>query len=199
MTFYQIALPIVTLVYFLQVFVVRSYIHYKQMGINPFVFSKGEGAHDYVGKVYKFMTLGIWISISFYSFFPSLYKYLLPVWYLDYAWLQHVGASIVLVSFTWIIVAQFQMSKSWRIGIDYSEKTELIKSGLFKYSRNPIFLGVIISYIGTFLIIPNALTFGIMVLTYVSIQLQVRMEEEYLQKMHGDRYEQYKNEVNRWV
>ncbi|MCB0370800.1 MAG: isoprenylcysteine carboxylmethyltransferase family protein, partial [Bdellovibrionales bacterium] len=71
--------------------------------------------------------------------------------------------------------------------------------GLFGVSRNPIFLGVIISYIGTFLIIPNLLSFCIMVLTIVILQVQVRLEEEYLIKIHGDEYDEYKNKVRRWI
>jgi protein-S-isoprenylcysteine O-methyltransferase Ste14 len=91
------------------------------------------------------------------------------------------------------------MSTSWRIGIDYKGKTDLILHGLFKYSRNPIFLGVLISYVGTFLIIPNALSFSILLVTVVAIQTQVRLEEEYLTNLHGDQYDLYMARVRRWI
>ncbi len=42
MSFYQIALPIGTLVYLLQVFVIKSIIQYKRTGVNPFVFGKSD-------------------------------------------------------------------------------------------------------------------------------------------------------------
>jgi protein-S-isoprenylcysteine O-methyltransferase Ste14 len=51
-------------------------------------------------------------------------------------------------------IAQYQMSNSWRIGIDEKNKTELVTKGIF-YSRNPIFLGMIISILGIFLILPT--------------------------------------------
>lgn len=199
MNFYQIALPIFTVIFLLQVFVIRSLVLWKKTGKNPFMFSKSDGAHDYAGKVYKLMVVGTWISIAMFSFFDSYYKYLLPIWYLDMEWLRISGVGVVLLAFVWIIVAQFQMKNSWRIGIDYNDKTELIDSGLFRISRNPIFLGVIVSYIGTFLIIPNLLSFCIMVLTIVILQVQVRLEEEYLIKLHGDEYNVYKNKVRRWI
>lgn len=199
MNFYQIALPIFTVIFLLQVFVIRSLVLWKKTGKNPFMFSKSDGAHDYAGKVYKLMVVGTWISIAMFSFFDSYYKYLLPIWYLDMEWLRISGVGVVLLAFVWIIVAQFQMKNSWRIGIDYNDKTELIDSGLFQISRNPIFLGVILSYIGTFLIIPNLLSFCIMVLTIVILQVQVRLEEEYLIKIHGDEYSVYKNKVRRWL
>jgi len=199
MNFYQIALPIFTVIFLLQVFVIRSLVLWKKTGKNPFMFSKSDGAHDYAGKVYKLMVVGTWISIAMFSFFDSYYKYLLPIWYLDLEWIRILGVGLVLVAFVWIIVAQFQMKNSWRIGIDYNDKTELIESGLFRFSRNPIFLGVIVSYIATFLIIPNLLSFCIMVLTIVILQVQVRLEEEFLVIQHKDAYLAYKNKVRRWI
>jgi protein-S-isoprenylcysteine O-methyltransferase Ste14 len=199
MTFYQIFLPAFSLVFILQVFVIRSVILWKKTGVNPFVFGKTENAHDYIGRVYKVMTVGTWIAIGSYSFLPDTYQYLMPMWYLESAIVQQVGVGLLLFAFIWIIVAQFQMSNSWRIGINYEETTKLIDHGLFGVSRNPIFLGVLISYVGTFLVIPNALTFSLMAITFISIQVQVRMEEEYLQKSHGEEYNQYQKKVRRWV
>jgi len=106
---------------------------------------------------------------------------------------------LAIVSFVWIIIAQNQMARSWRIGIDYSETTALKTNGLFKVSRNPIFLGVLVSYLGTFFIIPNALSLTILVVTYVVIQTQVRLEEEYLKVSHGKEYLDYMDNVRRWL
>ncbi len=49
-----------------------------------------------------------------------------------------------------------------------------------------------ISYVGTFLIIPNALSFAILLVTYVTLQIQIRLEEEYLYSVQGDDYLEYK-------
>ncbi len=199
MTFYQIILPIFTLVYILQVFILQSWVQWKKTGIKPCVFGNTDSPHDYCGKVYKLMVVGTWVSIAFYSFFQAQYKFLLPIWYLEMDWLQHVGFGLAFASFIWIIIAQNQMATSWRIGINYQEKTALKKDGLFNISRNPIFLEVIISYLGTFLIIPNALSFVLMLLTFIVIQVQVRLEEEYLKKTHGDSYAEYTKTVRRWI
>ena len=145
------------------------------------------------------MVLSTWVSICNYSFFPNLYHFLMPIGYLESENLQFAGLILLIISFLWTSVAQYQMSKSWRIGIDYSEKTKLVSHGLFKYSRNPIFLGVLISYLGTFLIIPNTLSFAILMVTYVSIQTQVRLEEEYLESVQGTDYLEYKMKVRRWI
>ncbi len=199
MTFYQIFLPIATLLYLLLVFVLRSVILWKQTGVNPFVFGNTDKAHDYIGRVYKVMVLGTWISIGIYSFYTPWYPYLMPINYLEIEWIRLSGLVLLIVSYLWTSVAQYQMSKSWRIGIDYKEKTDLISHGLFKFSRNPIFLGVLISYLGTFLIIPNILSFSILLVTFVTIQTQVRLEEEYLENVQGEDYLNYRKSVRRWV
>ncbi|MFY0654377.1 MAG: DUF1295 domain-containing protein [Cyclobacteriaceae bacterium] len=199
MNFYQIFLPIATLAYLLLVFVLRSVILWKQTGVNPFVFGNTEKAHDYIGRVYKLMVLLTWVSIGIFSFYPTWYPYLMPVGYLNIEWLRTSGLILLIMSFLWTCLAQYQMSKSWRIGIDYNEKTELISNGLFKYSRNPIFLGVLISYLGTFMIIPNILSFSILLVTFVTIQTQVRLEEEYLEDVQGQHYLDYKLLVRRWL
>ncbi len=199
MNFYQISLPIFTLIYLLQVFVIQSWIQYKKTGIKPYAFGNSDKAHDYCGKVYKYLVLFTWLSIGLYSFYPKGYELLIPVKYLEHSWLQHLGFGLAFMSFVWIVIAQNQMSKSWRIGINYEEKTELMQAGLFKVSRNPIFLGVLISYFGTFLIIPNALSFATFLLTFVTLQIQIRLEEEYLEGIHQDKYIKYKSKVRRWI
>lgn len=199
MSFYQIVLPIFTLVFLLQVFLIQSWIQYKKTGIKPYVFGNTDSPHDYCGRVYKIMILGTWISIALFSFFEEQYSFILPVSYLEIEWLQHGGFVLAALAFLWIIIAQNQMSGSWRIGINYDEKTELKQSGLFKRSRNPIFFGVMVSYLGTFLIVPNALSFAVLLITYVVLQIQIRLEEEYLQNVHGSAYATYKSQVRRWI
>lgn len=199
MNIYQIFLPIATLLFLLLVFVLRSVIVWKQTGINPFVFGKSDNAHDYIGLVYKIMTLLTWVSITLFSFIPSQYDFLNPIKYLVTESVQIVGVTIFLVAFIWTAIAQFQMSKSWRIGIDYEEKTELVSNGLFNYSRNPIFLGILLSYLGTFLIAPNTLSFAVLLVIFFIIQTQVRLEEEYLGKVQGQSYLDYKKNVRRWI
>ena len=91
------------------------------------------------------------------------------------------------------------MRESWRIGIDEENKTELITSGFFAFSRNPIFLGIMIANVGLFLVLPNAFTLLIISLSTISINTQIRLEEEFLTQEHGEQYISYKSKVNRWL
>lgn len=126
-----------------------------------------------------------------------MYQYLVPISYLMKDVFLIIALILIHLSLLWISVAQYQMSNSWRVGIDENNKTELITKGLFSHSRNPIFLGMIISVAGIFFILPNALTFFLMLTTYIVIQIQIRLEEEFLEKQHGEQYLIYKKTTKR--
>ena len=75
--------------------------------------------------------------------------------------------SLLFISILLVWIAQSHMRESWRIGIDEINKSELVTSGLFSYSRNPIFLGIMIANFGLFLILPNAFTLLIISLSTI--------------------------------
>lgn len=167
-------------------FVFPSYITYKRIEINPFKFSKEETAITF-------------ITITINAFMPSLMPNLSPIESLKYDYLTWVGIGLLHLSFLIIFIAQRNMANEWRIGIIDENKVNLIKNGLFRISINPIFLGVVLVFFGLFLIIPNAITAAILVSGFIVIQIQVRLEEEFLIKKLGVEYNQYMNNVKRWL
>ena len=190
-------LPLYLVLYMMVAFVLPSYRTYKQTGITPITFDKTDNAHDYIGLVMKVLIALLFIAVFIYSFSDKAYQYLVPISYLMKEVFMIVGLILIHLSLLWISVAQYQMSNSWRIGIDENNKTELITKGLFSYSRNPIFLGMIISVTGIFFILPNAITFFLMLSTYIVIQIQIRLEEKFLEKQHGQEYLSYKQTTKR--
>jgi protein-S-isoprenylcysteine O-methyltransferase Ste14 len=123
----------------------------------------------------------------------------MPIEWLEYSWLRLTGMVLLLSSLVWTVIAQAQMGESWRIGIDQSHRTNLVQSGVFSLSRNPIFLGMLLTLFGLFLVIPNALTLLTLGLGVVLIQIQVRLEEEFLARTHGEEYILYRRRVRRWI
>ncbi len=185
--------------YFVVLFVVPNIRIYKETGINPFVFGDRDNLHDYIGIVMKALIAIVAAVILFSGFMGTKQTYLVPVTYLEKPWAVYTGMVLIHVSFLLILIAQLQMNLSWRMGIDEKNRTPLITSGLFKVSRNPVFLGIIISVMGIFLILPNMFTFSIMTLTHFVIQVQVRLEETFLEKQHGQKYLLYKQQVKRFI
>ena len=195
----EVYLFLFLLVYFFLVFFLRSYLLWKRTGVNPLTFSKSDDAHGYNGKIFTFISLLEFVVVFIYAFKNEWYQYLLPFWYLEHDYLKYMGWGLLVLSLILVWAAQSQMANSWRIGIDEKNKTELVTNGLFSFSRNPIFLGVMIANIGLLLIIPNAFTLLIVALSTVSINTQIRLEEAFLVKSHGRIYKDYCANVRRWL
>ena len=187
------------IIYFLLVFVVRSFLLWKRTGINPLTFNKSDDAHGFNGKVFTVISFLELIVVGIYAFKNTWYDYLLPFWYLEHPTLVKAGWGLLILSLILVWIAQSQMANSWRIGIDQKNKTKLVTSGMFSISRNPIFLGIMIANIGLFLLIPNAFTLLIISLSTISINTQIRLEEEFLKREFGAKYEDYLKKVSRWI
>lgn len=110
-----------------------------------------------------------------------------------------LGSVLLLFCLALIIHSQNQMKSSWRIEIDSSNKAELITEGIFKYSRNPIFLALRVSYFAMFLIVPCPYSLFVFLMGDICFQLQARKEEQYLQDIYGEEYRNYSSHVRRWL
>ncbi len=98
------------------------------------------------------------------------------------------------------MVAQFAMGDAWRIGVDPSERTELVTHGPFAVVRNPIFAAMIPALAGVALLAPNFVTLAGVILLAVALELQTRLiEEPYLSRAHGEQYAAYAARVGRFV
>lgn len=187
------------IIFFLLVFVLRSYLLWKKTNINPLTFNKGDDAHGYNGKVFVFISILELAVVSVYAFAPNWYKYLLPFWYFEIDIIKWTGWFLLILSLVVVWLAQSHMRESWRIGIDEINKSELITTGFFGISRNPIFLGIMIANAGLFMVLPNAFTLLIVCLSTISINTQIRLEEEFLLNEYVEKYINYKERVSRWI
>jgi len=185
--------------YFLLVFVIGSFLLWKKTKVNPLTLNKGDDAHGYNGKVFGIISIIELMVVSIYAFLPSWHKFQLPFWYLEDDNLVYIGWALLILSLLFVWFAQSNMRESWRIGIDEENKTELVTNGFFAISRNPIFLGIMIANIGLFLVLPNAFTLLIIALSTVSINTQIRLEEEFLEQEFVEQYVEYKKKVRRWL
>lgn len=194
-----IFLPVYFSIYFLSAFVWRSVIVSRHIGKSPVVFPKDDSAYSLVGFYFKITTLCVFAYIVAYSFFPEMSENIYPIRNLSSLYIRIAGISLLISSLIWILIAQYDMQNSWRIGIDLNQKTELIQSGLFSVSRNPIFLGMILNLLGLFFLTPNLFTLIFLILGFVLIQIQIRLEEDYLLKAHPQAYSNYKKKVRRFL
>ena len=198
-TILRFFLPVFLVLYFGTALFWRSFVTWKTTGVMPYVFGKTDNLHDFIGRLFRLTLLGSALIVGIYAFWPAGYPYLAPIsWLAQPAWI-YLGLGLLVISFLWTFSAQAQMGNSWRIGIDQNHKTELVQTGVFKLSRNPIFLGMRLTLLGLFLILPNAFTLVVVVAGDLLMQIQVRLEEEFLTKTHGAQYLSYCKQTRRWI
>jgi len=179
---------------------VRSYILYKRTGVNPFKLKNDDSVQGFCLMIFKIVIVLISGLVLLYSFGGAYYSYVVPIPYLYDIWtLQLIGILLSVFALVWCFIAQLQMNDSWRIGFDQAERTTLVTNGLFKYSRNPIFFGMLVSGFGLFLFFPSALTCITFTMSWISVSVQIRLEEAYLLSIHGSTYEAYRSSVRRWI
>ncbi|GHT81222.1 hypothetical protein AGMMS49960_19300 [Betaproteobacteria bacterium] len=78
--------------------------------------------------------------------------------------------------------------------------TALITSGVFHFSRNPIYLGLVITLFGLSMRLGSLpLVVGPLIFALYVHYFQILPEERILADVFGDAYEHYKAHVRRWL
>lgn len=91
------------------------------------------------------------------------------------------------------------MKDSWRAGIPDKDKTALVTTGIYRFSRNPAFLAFDFMYVGVLLLYFNPVTAVFSAFAVVMLHLQILQEERYLTDVFGEAYLTYKRHVFRYL
>jgi protein-S-isoprenylcysteine O-methyltransferase Ste14 len=97
---------------------------------------------------------------------------------------------------TW--VCWIKMGKSWRMGIDPNEKTQLILTGPYAYVRHPIYGLSSLIMMMTMIVVCSPLMLIVGVLHILFMQWEVRREDKTLVAVHGAVYADYQAKVGRF-
>jgi protein-S-isoprenylcysteine O-methyltransferase Ste14 len=102
-------------------------------------------------------------------------------------------------SLIWFGITLIIFGNSFRIGIDEKTDNQLIKTGTFAISRNPVFLAFIVFFWGVFLTYPNMITLIFLFLLMIMVHRQIIKEEDFLKNHYGKEYEDYSKKVRRYI
>ena len=123
-----------------------------------------------------------------------------PVGFLDGRVGHALGFVLYALGLAGTLVGQGSMGRSWRIGVDRSEKTDLVTTGPFAAVRNPIFSAMVPAFLGLAVMVPNVFSLAGVLALVAAVELQVRcVEEPYLTRVHGERYLDYASRVGRFA
>ena len=192
---------VTTLIVFLLVFFGRT-IWLRRKGAKIFVIGSGKkGFAAFLEKSFLIF-FPIWlIEIGIHSLHLS-FQFLPPVLFRQIfsdQIIKSAGAIIIFVGLIVFCLALISFSSSWRVGIDTVSPGQLITTGVFSVTRNPIFLAMDLYFLGTFLIHSNLFFLMCFVCMAIGFHLQIRQEEEFLIGRYGDMYRKYMAQVRRYI
>ena len=119
----------------------------------------------------------------------------LPGLKLHAAWIRFgtsaFGMSLVVAGYIGTLWCYAAMGRTWRMGIDRREQTALVTHGPYRWVRHPIYLFQVVMLLGVLLLLPTAVSLGLMLLHLVCVGFKVADEEAHLMSVHGSIYRDY--------
>ncbi len=115
-------------------------------------------------------------------------------------YVTHLGVGMVLLAITLALISAFQFWKAKTHIEPWKPASVLINTGVFAYSRNPIYLAFVLVTCGVGLYLESI---GIVLSNIFAIwllyNLVIAKEEKYLEESFGGQYREYKKRVRRWL
>ena len=108
-----------------------------------------------------------------------------------------LGALLLFGGLLLQATAMLDLGASWRIGIEEKARPGLVTGGLYRFTRNPIFLALIAVLAGYTLLVPTLLSALILLGAVFAIRQQISEEEHYLLRTYGEGYRAYARRVGR--
>jgi protein-S-isoprenylcysteine O-methyltransferase Ste14 len=145
-----------------------------------------------IPPVQVIFSVGLMLSLK--SFFPQYHFYLalnLPIIILLIASASIIGA---------LALYDFHKHKTTFHPHTPEKTSTVVDSGIYAYSRNPMYLALVLILLAVALYLNNLTCFAIIPLFigYIT-RYQIKPEEEMLDKLFPNNYQAYANKVRRWL
>ena len=149
--------------------------------INPIIF--------YTGKISGYLT---WIILLLMLFGIELVDNKPTIV------MQSVSVFILLIGLIFTVVSLINLGKSTRLGLP-SNDTELKTNGLYKFSRNPMYLGFDFITLAAMIYAFHWIIIILGVYSLITYHLIIKGEEDFMTKRFGDEYNKYTMKVRRYL
>lgn len=179
------SIPLLAMLSIIAATLVRGIAIRRKTGDRPWAFASAKGVQRIAGSSFAFSVAALIAAAA-----------LAPVsdtgWTITAAIIATVGAAIV-------VVAQVQMGRAWRVGVREGDAPLFISHGLFRYSRNPIFVGMMLVGLSAAMVSGTWWSWSALAVFIASCAVQVRIEEAHLEASFGQSYREFRSSVPRWV
>lgn len=149
--------------------------------INPFLFHSG--------KITMYICMGL-----------SLLRAIFPTfgWVDVPLWMSWFGACMLCLATVVLLLSLYELGSSLRYGLPEKD-TQLKTSGLYRFSRHPLYLGVLLLTLSSVIFFPNILNIFFGIFCIATHYLMILGEERFLAERFGTEWEVYKKKVRRFL
>ena len=147
------------------------------------------------------LLLSVISMIGLHLFLPVRQLFFPPFKYLGLLAIGKAGTqSVIAIGISTVLLCAYLFRQKDTTIKPFQESSYLVREGIFNYSRNPIYLGMITILIGLWIFL-GSLTpiFIIPVFTWLIQEVFIKEEERILEAKFGENYRKYKATVRRWI
>ena len=109
-----------------------------------------------------------------------------------------LGILLALFGYAGTLLCYSALGDSWRLGVNKKKKTVLVKQGIYRFIRHPIYSFQIVILIGMACLLPTLFSLMIFLIHLACISIMAVDEETYFIKTHGPEYEEYFSSTGRF-
>lgn len=114
--------------------------------------------------------------------------------------LNYIGIALLVLGIIMTIIVRKGFEKIDTEIQTFKSPRKLVTNGLFKISRNPIYLGFAISLFGVWVLLGTTLPIiGCLFFLIITNNYYIPFEEQMMESVFGHEYEKYKTKVRRWI
>lgn len=171
----------------------------KRMGPCEVVFPGARFSATWWNHIlFRAFRMTIWLVCLFRWPFPGIDEYLGIFAALNTGPIVIGGDILLTAGFLFVITVHFGLGRQWRSGIDPRGPEELRTDGIYRYSRNPMFVGVATAQVGFFLALPSVFSALCLLVGWYTLYQQTLAEEAHLAERFPQDYPRYVSRVRRW-
>jgi len=116
------------------------------------------------------------------------------------AWLLSIAVFVLGAAIIVIGGLQFRRASTTVNPFTPEKTTSLVVTGLYGFSRNPMYVGFFLLLLAVAIFLENTITLIFLPLFVLVInRFQIRQEEKILETIFGVEYRQYVKRVRRWI
>ncbi len=195
------ALPLIAVLVFYGLgFGWRTWVQLRRYGSSGIVlFRSGRPGQHLREALFVVLAVALLAEAALAAVAPRRLPGLVPLAPATAAVLRATGTVMVLGATALMLAAQLDLGASWRVGIDEGARPGLLTGGLYRYSRNPIYVAMLTALLGFALLLPSWISLGLLIGAGLGIRRHVRDEEAYLARTYGEEYRRYAARVGRFV